>query len=452
MKILGKREPVLLLLGDLVIFIISLWAALSLRYLSLPEGSFFLTHLVPFSMLFVVWVIVFYIAGLYGKHTLILKTKLPSILLNALLINSLLAVTFFYFIPLFGITPKTILFIYLAVSFLLVLAWRFYVYPSLGSRRVEGAIIIGTGSEMQELFDEINGNNIYSIHFVSKHDLANVNDKGFWEEIAAQIKNGNVSTIVIDLENEKIGHMLADFYGLIFSQISFVDLHRLYEDIFDRVPLSLLRHNWFLENISTKPRHSYDLIKRVMDTILSVFIGLLTLILYPFVALAIKLDDGGPVFIAQERVGGGNKRFRIYKFRTMTDNDEGRYGEKGSTKLEVTKAGRFLRKSRIDELPQLWSVLKGDQSLIGPRPELPALVELYGKEIPYYNVRHIIKPGLSGWAQIHQDVGHPHHKEAVMETKEKLAYDLYYIKNRSFFLDIQIALLTIKTLLSRVGI
>lgn len=452
MKILGKREPVLLLFGDLVIFAISLWAALALRYLSLPEGIFFATHLVPFSMLFVVWVIVFYIAGLYGKQTLILKTKLPSILLNALLINSLLAVTFFYFIPLFGITPKTILFIYLAVSFILVLAWRFYIYPGLGSRKAEGAIIIGAGSEMHELFSEINGNNIYSIHFVSKHDLAKVDEPGFWERVGKNIGDEKVSVVVMDLEDEKIVPLLPDFYNLIFSKISFVDLHRLYEDIFDRVPLSLLRHNWFLENISTKPRNSYDLIKRVMDIILSVFIGLVTLILYPFVALAIKLDDGGPVFISQERVGSGNKRFRIYKFRTMTDNDEGRYGPEGSTKLEVTRAGRFLRKSRIDELPQLWSVLKGDQSLIGPRPELPVLASLYNDEIPYYNVRHIIKPGLSGWAQIHQETGHPHHKEAVMETKEKLAYDLYYIKNRSFFLDIQIALRTIKTLLSRVGI
>ena len=115
----------------------------------------------------------------------------------------------------------------------------------------------------------------------------------------------------------------------------------------------------------------------------------------------------------------------------------------------VTRVGKFLRITRIDELPQLWSVLKGDVSLIGPRPELPTGVELYEKEIPYYNIRHIIKPGLSGWAQIYGE--HAHHNIGVGETKNKLSYDLFYIKNRSFVLDIIIALKTIKTILSRQG-
>jgi lipopolysaccharide/colanic/teichoic acid biosynthesis glycosyltransferase len=117
----------------------------------------------------------------------------------------------------------------------------------------------------------------------------------------------------------------------------------------------------------------------------------------------------------------------------------------------VTRAGKFLRKSRIDELPQLWNILAGDLSLIGPRPELPSGVAIYDKEIPYYNIRHLIKPGLSGWAQTHQEL-HPHHGPEVSLTKEKLTYDIYYIKNRSFWLDIKIALKTIKSLLSRTGI
>jgi lipopolysaccharide/colanic/teichoic acid biosynthesis glycosyltransferase len=115
------------------------------------------------------------------------------------------------------------------------------------------------------------------------------------------------------------------------------------------------------------------------------------------------------------------------------------------------KVGAFLRKTRIDELPQLWNVLKGDVSLIGPRPEIPALVKLYESEIQYYNIRHLIKPGLSGWAQLYHD-NHPHHGEAVGQTKEKLAYDLFYIKNRSFMLDIKIGLKTINKLLSRSGL
>jgi len=118
---------------------------------------------------------------------------------------------------------------------------------------------------------------------------------------------------------------------------------------------------------------------------------------------------------------------------------------------KITNVGMFLRRSRLDELPQLWSVLKGDLSLIGPRPEFPSLAEVYTKEVAYYNIRHLVNPGLAGWAQINHE-NHPHHSTNVGETSTKLSYDLYYIKNRSITLDIKIALRTIKTLLSRSGV
>jgi len=133
----------------------------------------------------------------------------------------------------------------------------------------------------------------------------------------------------------------------------------------------------------------------------------------------------------------------------MLFNDDGDWKEKGTVN-KVTKVGAFLRTTRLDEFPQLWNVLKGDISLIGPRPEFPGPVEHYTKEIPYYNIRHLIKPGLSGWAQIYG--AHPHHSTDVSKTKEKLSYDLFYIKSRSFWLDIKIALKTIKALLSRSGV
>jgi lipopolysaccharide/colanic/teichoic acid biosynthesis glycosyltransferase len=186
-----------------------------------------------------------------------------------------------------------------------------------------------------------------------------------------------------------------------------------------------------------------------MDLSLSLVAGILSLVFYPFVIIGIKTQDRGPVFITQERIGKSGKKIKIVKFRTMTSNDNGNYGTQVVN--VVTPFGAFLRKTRIDELPQLWNVVFGDISLIGPRPELPALVAHYESEIPYYGIRHIIKPGLSGWAQIYHD-NHPHHGVAVEQTKEKLSFDLYYLKNRSFMLDITIALKTIKKLLSRSGI
>jgi len=444
-----KREPLVLLLGDLIFFLVSLYATLLLRSFELPSRELFLTHLEPFSFLFAIWILVYYIAGLYEKHTVILKSQLPNVLASAQLTNSGLAVIFFYFIPYFLITPKTILFIYLIVSFALVLFWRTYGYFALGRKRPDNAVLIGSGTEMKELLNEVNGNPIYNLNFVSSVDLNRTDKDGFWNEIKSQVYSEDVSVIAIDLTHENVEPVLPHLYNLIFSNKNFIDMHKIYEDIFDRVPLSLLRYNWFLENISATPSVAYDTLKRLMDVTLSLILFTVSLLIYPFVYLAIKMDDGGPLFISQERMGERNQLVRILKFRSMAHDDRGHYNSDRPNN-PVTRVGKFLRKSRIDELPQLWNVLKGDLSLIGPRPELPELVKHYSEEIPYYNVRHLIKPGLSGWAQIYHD-GHPHHSVATEETKKKLSYDLYYIKNRSFLLDLKIALRTLRTLVSISG-
>ncbi|MDO8565288.1 MAG: exopolysaccharide biosynthesis polyprenyl glycosylphosphotransferase [bacterium] len=449
MSRLNRKEPLVLLLGDIFFFLVALWLSLFLRNLEAPSRELFLEHLWPFSLLFVAWVVVFYIAGLYEKHTAILRSKLPMTLANTQLTNSAIAVIFFYFIPFFGITPKTILFIHLFISFVIILGWRMYGYFLIGRGRQNNAILIGSGDEMKELYSEVNGNPIYNLHFISSVDLNRADESGFWKEIVAKIYSEDVSVIAIDLANENVEPVLPHLYNLIFSNINFIDMHKIYEDIFDRVPLSLLRYNWFLENISTQPNGVYDSLKRIMDIAISLPLTLISLLLYPFVWLAIKLDDGGPLFIAQERVGKRGRPIRLMKFRSMEKNDPD-LGSTRHSENKVTRVGKFLRDTRIDELPQLWSVLKGDLSLIGPRPELPAGVVHYTEEIPYYNIRHLIKPGLSGWAQIYHDQ-HSHHALDAKETKNKLSYDLYYIKNRSFLLDLKIALRTLKTLVSLAG-
>lgn len=449
MTALKRREPLVLLLGDVLFFLVSLWLTLLLRSFEAPTRELFFDHLKPFSLLFGIWLLVYYIAGLYEKHTVILRSNLPNILATAQLTNSGLAVIFFYFIPYFGLTPKTILFIYLMVSFVFILFWRMYGYFSLSKKQPNKAILIGSGNEMKELLTEVNENPIYSLQFVSSVDLNRVDKDGFWDEIKGQVYDEDVSVIAIDLAHENVEPVLPHLYNLIFSNKNFIDMHKIYEDIFDRVPLSLLRYNWFLENISASPRVAYDSLKRLMDVALSFVLLVLSLLVYPFVYLAIKLDDGGPIFIAQERVGENNRAMKILKFRTMSRDDGGIYNQDRPNN-PITKVGHFLRKTRIDELPQLWNVLKGDLSLIGPRPELPELVKHYTEEIPYYNVRHLIKPGLSGWAQIYHEA-HPHHAVATEETKNKLSYDLYYIKNRSLLLDLKIALRTVRTLLSIAG-
>ena len=322
MKILNRKEPLILLLGDLFFFIISLWLALFLRYFQAPSNQLFFTHIVPFLILFVVWIIVFYIAGLYEKHTVILKSRLPNTLINTQIANSGLAVIFFYLVPLFGITPKTILFIYLIVSLVLIIFWRRYGYSFIGTKKPNNAILIGSGEEMKELLEEVNSNPIYSINFVSSVDLDKAEGESFWDEIIERIYAENVSIIAIDLSSDKVEPVLPHLYNLIFSNISFIDMHKFYEEIFDRVPLSLLKYNWFLENISTQPRVAYDTLKRLMDIFISLVLLVVSIIFYPFIILAIKLDDGGSIFSFQTRVGENNKLMKIMKFRTMTIADD----------------------------------------------------------------------------------------------------------------------------------
>ncbi|OHB00042.1 MAG: hypothetical protein A3E94_03635 [Candidatus Zambryskibacteria bacterium RIFCSPHIGHO2_12_FULL_44_12b] len=444
----NKKEPFLLLFGDLVALFLALWLMLLLRYVSIPDEELFISHLAPFSILFVVWVMVFFIAGLYEKHTLILKSKIGSVIFNAQVVNSFVAVLFFYLIPYFGITPKTNLFIYLVVSFILIFAWRLQLFPSFQIKKKQNTILVGSGEELRELESEVNNNPRYDLYFVSSINLDEIRSFNFKEEILNRIYSEGISIIAADFKDEKVEPLLPNFYNLIFSKIKFVDMHKIYEDIFDRIPLSLVKYSWFLENISGSTQKGYDFMKRLMDIVLSLVFGLLSLILYPFVFIAIKIEDRGPMFFVQDRVGRNNKTFRVIKFRSL----EVHGSRDGIAKNpSPTKVGKFLRKTRIDELPQLWNVLKGDLSLIGPRPEIPALVRQYEKEIPYYNVRHLIKPGLSGWAQLYQATP-PKFKPQKDETRTKLSYDLYYIKNRSLVLDLKVALRTLKILLSREGI
>jgi lipopolysaccharide/colanic/teichoic acid biosynthesis glycosyltransferase len=189
----------------------------------------------------------------------------------------------------------------------------------------------------------------------------------------------------------------------------------------------------------------YDFFKGLMDTSIAFVLFIVSLMVYPFIFLLIKLEDRGPLIYRDIRVGKDNKIITILKFRSMTVGIIPEFGYK-----KETKVGKFMRKTRLDELPQLINVLRGDLSLVGPRPEQPKMVQEYVQKVPFYNIRHLIKPGLSGWAQIYHD-NHPHHTIDIGATKEKLSYDLFYIKNRSFVLDLIIALKTIKIMISNKG-
>jgi lipopolysaccharide/colanic/teichoic acid biosynthesis glycosyltransferase len=199
--------------------------------------------------------------------------------------------------------------------------------------------------------------------------------------------------------------------------------------------------------VEFKPRRLYASVKRILDLVISFLAAPFVLVLVLALAVVIKLDSPGPVFFVQPRVGQGERVFRMIKFRSMRKTDdaiEARFAAAGDDR--VTKVGRFLRRTRLDELPQIWNVLKGDMSLVGPRPEQLGFVREFEKEIPFYGYRHLVKPGISGWAQI--NLGYA---ACVEETKEKLQFDLYYAKNSSLWLDLVILWRTLRIMVSGFG-
>ena len=443
----NKRESLILLIGDVLCLFLSLFLSLYLRAFEFPDLDTLLKNLSSWSFIFAITILSFFIAGLYEKHRSMLRKKIPELLFNAEIVNAVIAIIFFYFTPVFGVSPKTILFIYIVVSFGVLFFWRMLALNLFFSREKEGAILIARGGDAQLLENEINENPRYSFKILERIDVE-TRGLDFNKDVLEKISNRNVRILIVDSADEKISGFLPNFYDLIFSRITFLEMHDLYEEVFDRVPVSLLDYGWFLEHISATPREVYDLLKRLMDILISIPLFIISLVFYPLIYIAELFEGNRTLFSFQERVGQFGKKIRLIKFRTMLYDDNGDWQKAEQNK--VTKVGKFLRMIRLDELPQLWNVLKGDISLIGPRPEFPKAVDEYEKQIPYYGVRHIIKPGLSGWAQIYGE--HPHHGIGVNETKNKLSYDLFYIKRRSLLLDLIIALKTIKTLLSRQGI
>jgi len=349
---------------------------------------------------------------------------------------------------------------FLLFASLLTLAWRMIfirIYKRTGQlRRI---LLVGAGRAGQtlaEIYHSLGTRSFNIIGYVD--DDVKKTGKTFHQlpvlgtssQLLQLIDTYRISDIVVAINGEIQG---ATFQSILDAQEKGADVTRmpiLYEEMTSRVPIHHLESDWiirsFVDGLSVSG--FYELFKRLLD-IIGGFIGLLVLLIaLPFLALAIYVDSGLPIIYSQPRLGRGRSVFTIYKFRSMrrksdvpndnptTSNDDSR----------ITRVGKFMRASRIDEFPQFWNILRGDMSLVGPRAEIPKLVEEYQKQIPFYRARLLVKPGLTGWAQINFG-----YVSNVTETSIKLEYDLYYIKHRTLSMDFQIVLRTIGTVLRRTG-
>jgi len=428
----GRRASLLLFTGDVVAFALALYLTLWLRFWALPDVILLESFIAPFVFLFALWTLVFYSAGLYSKRLALFPSRLPSALFKTQLVNVLFAALFFFLIPIFGIAPKTILALYLAVSFALILFWRLTFYPIVSFRQSrERAVLLAEGIESDELEREVNGNSRYGVEFRSR-----------------DVKDASANILVIDTASaEKLS--LTDLAGAGKQAVAFEDM---YEEVFDRVPLSQLGRAWFSKNIETEDPFSYIVAKRLIDIVGGLVMGLVVLILIPFVWVANRIEGPGPLFIAQERFGRYGARIIAYKFRSMTKNlaASGEWVKEGENR--VTNVGSFLRTTSLDEFPQFVNILKGELSLVGPRNDILGLGLRLAEALPYYEARYMVKPGITGWAQINQQYEQGNvSPQSIEETRMRLAYDFYYLKHRSLWLDIIIAVKTLKRMFFRVS-
>jgi lipopolysaccharide/colanic/teichoic acid biosynthesis glycosyltransferase len=255
--------------------------------------------------------------------------------------------------------------------------------------------------------------------------------------------------VVIDLSQGKLEPELQEILLQInLHMIPVYPVESFMENYFYQVDLSHVTLSWALDGTFKADHHSvYGKLKTLIDVVFGTVIFILVIPVMLVTAIAIKLGDFGPVLFTQVRVGRFERPFVLYKFRTMrvaSGENEGLYTLKNDNR--ITRVGNFLRLTRIDELPQLWNVVKGDMSIIGPRAEWDKLVEIYKKEIPFYHLRYMVKPGITGWAQVNYGYG-----SDIRDTFEKLQYDLYYIKHYSPQMDASIILKTLFTILSASG-
>ena len=337
---------------------------------------------------------------------------------------------------------------------LFIIGWRL-LYNYLLERPIFkcNTLIIGAGAAGKVILQEIKRSEksgLRTVGFIDDDPLKKgklidgipvVGDRYSLNKI---IRQNNINLIIEAITHEKPADLIEALIDYSRQGIDIIDMPTMYERLTGRIPYKYIKDVWMSHLVINKSRLYGKIIKPVVEVFSALILFVLLMPIMGIISLLIKVSSKGRVFYTQERVGKDGKKFMIVKFRTMRENAESDTGAVYTTDNDprVTKIGKFLRKWRLDEIPQLSNVVKGDMSLIGPRPERDIFIKEFEEKIPFYSLRLAVRPGLTGWAQ----VKYPY-ASSVEQTKEKFEYDLYYIKNMSLLLDFVILLKTIKVVL-----
>lgn len=375
-------------------------------------------------------------------------------ILYGIVFSFFLLSTLYYLIPslMFG---RWILIVSLICVGLLQFFWH-VIYRIRANLPVfaQRVLILGVGplaERIGNLISSPNSEYVLAGYVSSASETINVPDHaivGKSEDIFETVKRNRADKLVVSLSERRGVFPLQEMLKCKLSGIMVLDAPSFYEKVTGKLLLENITPGWFIFSHGFRSTLLLRMVKRILDIALSMIGLALFLPFFPLIAVLIRLDSPGPVFFGQERVGENERSFTVHKFRTMRQDAEQITGAVWAQKDDprITRLGKFLRKSRIDEIPQLVNVLLGEMSLVGPRPERPEFVSKLKEIVPYYSERHFVKPGVTGWAQVCYPYG-----ASVEDALEKLRYDLYYTKNISLLLDLRVILKTVKVVLGRGG-
>lgn len=423
------NRAILIVFGDFISFLISFILLIIIRF---GNGSYIHainTHIIPFIILYLFWVLIFYIFGLYDLINI--KPTIPYLKrwILALISSFIVGLLLFYFVPIFGISPKVNLIIQVGLFGLFSFFFRRIIYTLFAKAITAKAVLVGNSPYLIELKKTIMANPQIGLSVIDQFDST--------DKITEEVSNMKNLVIILDKNTSASDENILRLYK---KGVEIIDTAKAYEKYLFKIPVAYIDMSFIVEHVNIKKDIVYNLVTFLINKIFAIIILVLSTPLWIPSIIAVYLYDRGPILYTHERVGLGGKIFKIYKIRSMIVNSEqngAMWTEKNDPR--ITPIGRITRKLHIDEIPQMISILKGDMSLVGPRPERPEFVTPLEETIPHYNLRHIIRPGFTGWAQIKY-----HYTNTVEEAKDKFEYDLYYIKNRNIFLDFGIIIRTIQ--------
>ena len=438
-------------LADVLIIAVTLWIAIALRF-----GEAFPNYeqgLLRAGVFIIALLLAFYYNDLYGGRAPRNVTDLTLRVIKSFLAGGIFLALIYYALPELTL-GRGILMIHPPLAMGGLLAWRMSYYWALQRESfVENVLILGTGSSAIGLAKELLQHRKEGYRIVGflgqdpsevGQSILNPTVVGTFDDLLPITERMNVHSVVVALEEQRGKLPLSDLLACKLKGVSIAQGADFYEVVTGQLPVRNLRPSSLIFAPGFRKPRFFHSTRRVVELVLA-FLGLAVLLpILALAALGIWLEDGLPILFRQERVGERGKNFILYKLRTMRKDAEkaGAVWASANGDPRITRFGNFLRKSRIDELPQLYNILRGDMSFVGPRPERPCFVEELSALIPYYGERHTVKPGITGWAQVRYG-----YSSTIEESEVKLRYDLYYIKNVNLWLDVQIILDTLKVIL-----